>query len=133
MLPSIRKLGNVLLHIYDYHPGLAIYLPEVVRYEAETPCIVGDDGSDEASFHQTCLQYGFKSWLNVAVVSDTCDTVVPATESSLIAAFNKDCQEGGWLWKMMNYRRHESSCEPTLSPDKLPRDQSGELPGAPTI
>jgi hypothetical protein len=31
------------------------------------------------------------------------------TESSLIAAFNDDCREGGWLWKMMNYRQSTPS------------------------
>ena len=104
---TTSKLGNVLLHIYDFPLEAAIYLPEVVRYEADTPCIVGWV-DDEASFHQTCLQNGFKNWLNVAVVSDTCDDVSEKTESGLIAAFNADCQEGGWLWKMMNYLPTES-------------------------
>jgi len=107
---TIRKLGEVLLHIYDFPFEAAIYLPDLVRYEADTQCIVGGGVGDEASFHQTCLQYGFKNWLNVAVVSDTCDEVLQQTESCLIAAFNEDCNKGGWLWNMMNYRQTESSC-----------------------
>ena len=101
---TTRKLGDVLLHIYDFPFDAAIYLPEVVRYETDTPCIVGGGVNDDASFHQTCLENGFKNWLNVAVVSDTCDDVLDKTESGLIAAFNEDCHEGGWLRKMMNYR-----------------------------
>src|SRR5690242_2590139 len=107
---TITTLGHVLLHIYDFHLGAAIYLPEVVRYEVDTPCVVGGGLSDEAAFHQTCLQQGFKNWLNVAVVSDTCDGVSQKNEASLIAAFSEDCQPGGWLSTMMNYRHPESAC-----------------------
>jgi hypothetical protein len=102
---TIRKLGDVLLHIYEFPFEAAIYLPEVLRYDADTPCIVGGGLEDEASFHDTCLEKGFKNWLNVAVVSDTCDDVPDKTESGLIAAFNENCREGGWLRKMMNYRK----------------------------
>ena len=102
---TIRRLGDVLLHIYDFPFSEAVYLPEVTRYENDTQCVVGDGLGDEASFHQTCVENGFKNWLNVAVVSDTYDEVPEKTESDLIAAFNEDCQEGGWLWKMMNYRQ----------------------------
>src|ERR1700693_3371513 len=48
---TIGKLGNVLLHIYDFPFEAAIYLPEVVRYEADTSCIVGGGLNEEASFH----------------------------------------------------------------------------------
>jgi hypothetical protein len=109
MPPTIRELGDVLLHIHDFPFDAAIYVPEVVRYQGDTPCVVGGGVSDEASFHQSCLQSGFKNWLNVAVVSDTCENVLEQTESGLVAVFNQDCQEGGWLWKMMNYRPPESS------------------------
>ena len=98
-----RKLGDVLLHIYEFPFYATIYLPEVERYEIETPCIVAwDDGNEDTTLHQTCLGYGFEKWLNVAVVSDTCDKVLEQTEASLIAAFNEDCREGRWLYRMMN-------------------------------
>ncbi len=109
---TIRNLGDVLLHIYDFAFEAAIYLPDVVRYDADTPCLVGGGESEWASFHETCLRYGFKNWLNVAVVSDTCDAVLEMTVPSLIAAFNADSQEGGWLWKMMNCRHPDSSSQP---------------------
>jgi hypothetical protein len=108
----IRKLGDVLLHIYKFPFEAAIYLPQVVRYDADTPCVIGGSADDEATFHQSCLQNGFKNWLNVAVVSDTCDAVSEKTEPWLIAAFNEDCRDGGWLRKMMNYRKSDSSCQP---------------------
>lgn len=106
---AMRTLGDVLLHIYDFPFWGAIYVQDVVRYEADTPCFVGGCGSeeDESVFHRTCLHYGFKHWFNVAVVSDTCDDVSPKTEQGLIAAFNDDCREGGWLQRMMNYRKPE--------------------------
>ena len=110
---TIRKLGDVLLHIYDFPFDAAIYLPEVVRYEADTPCVVGGGVIDDVSFRHTCLQNGFKNWLNVAVVSDSCDDVSEQTESCLIATFNEDCREGGWLWKMMNYRHPDSTTPPS--------------------
>lgn len=110
---SFMNLGNVLSHIYDHDPGAGIYLPTVERYEAETPCIVAsaltNSADEESALHQACLDRGFKNWLNVAVVSDTCDGVPEQTEACLIAAFNDDCREGGWLWKMMNYRKTDSS------------------------
>src|SRR5690349_8751745 len=101
------SLGYVLLHIYEFPFEGAIYLPAVGRYDPDTQCIVAwaRSGEEEASLHQACLNHGFKNWLNVAVVSDTCDEVSEQTEASLIAAFNEDCREGAWLWKMMNYRR----------------------------
>lgn len=99
-------LGHTLLHIYEFPFEGAIYLPDVARYEADTPCIVAWAGNcDEAALHQTCLCDGFKHWLNVAVVSDTCDEVPEQTEACLIAAFNEDCRQGGWLWRMMNFRQ----------------------------
>jgi hypothetical protein len=101
----IRKLGDVLLHIYDFPLEAAIYIPETARFEGDTPCTVGGGLGDEASFHDACLENGFKNWLNVAVVSDTYDEVLDKNETALIAAFNEDCQEGGWLWKMMNYHQ----------------------------
>jgi hypothetical protein len=116
-------LGQVLLDIYSFDPGAAIYLPVVERYEAETPCLVAvpTTYTDEEKLHHTCLNRGFKNWLNVAVVSDTCDAVMEKilsdpcdavlknTVPCLIATFNDDCQEGGWLRKMMNYRHSDSS------------------------
>jgi hypothetical protein len=99
------NLGHVLCHIYDFPFGGAIYLPRVERYEANTPCIVAwEDNDAEAALHQSCLGEGFSNWLNVAVVSDTCDDAPEQTEAGLIAAFVEDCREGGWLWRMMNYR-----------------------------
>jgi hypothetical protein len=103
-----KRLGEVLLHIYDFPFDAAIYLPDVVQYSVDTPCIVGGGVNDEDSFHQTCLDHGFKNWLNVAVVSDTCDAVSQQSAPSLVAAFNEDCQAGGWLHKMLNYRNPTS-------------------------
>ena|SRR5208283_2640422 len=101
-------LGYVLLHIDDFEPGAAIYLPSVERYETDTACIVASPATytktEEEVLHQDCLKTGFTNWLNVAVVSDPCDGVVTHTEDGLVAAFNDDCRKGGWLWKMMNYR-----------------------------
>lgn len=110
---TFTTLGHVLLHIYDFDFGGAIYLQDTARYEIDTPCIVAwpttYTEAEVESLHQTCLNYGFKNWLNIAVVSDTCDEVSEKTESCLIAAFTKDCREDGWLWKMMNYRKSDSS------------------------
>jgi hypothetical protein len=83
MLLTTRNLGNVLHHIYDFPYDAAIYLPEVIRYEADTRCVVGGGVNDEPAFHQNCLECGFKNWLNVAVVSDTCDDALDKTESGL--------------------------------------------------
>jgi hypothetical protein len=103
---TYTTLGNVLLHIYDFDPGAGIYLPSVDKYEADTPCMISSlvaySEEEFESQHKDCLNKGFINWLNVAVVSDTCDEALQ-TESSLLAAFNNDCREGGWLWKMMNY------------------------------
>ena len=101
------NLGHVLLHIYEFPFEGTIYFPDVGSYDADTPCIVAwaGSGEEETSLHQTCLSYGFKNWLNVAVVSDTCDEALEQKEECLIAAFNDDCREGGWLRRMMNYRR----------------------------
>src|SRR5262245_61200266 len=103
---TFTSLGQVLTQIYSFDPGAGIYLPNVERYESDTPCIVAvpTTDEDEESLHQSCLDHGFKNWLNVAVVSDTCDEASQQTETCLIAAFSDDCREGGWLRKMMNYR-----------------------------
>ena len=104
---AVKKstLGYVLLHIYEFPSEGGIYLPVVDRYEVGTPCLVTwADSGDEAIIHQTCIDEGFRNWFNVAVVSDTCDEAAEQTEASLIAAFNEDCEEGGWLSRMMNYR-----------------------------
>lgn len=93
-------LGYVLFHIYDFDPVASIYLPEMERYWANTPCIVSAGEGDD---HQDCLRRGFMAWFNVAAVSDTCDGVVTKTEDDFVAAFNNACQEGGWLWKVKNY------------------------------
>jgi hypothetical protein len=102
-------LGHVLSHIYDFDPGAAIYLPDAKQYEAATPCVVATPSTytkmEEAALHEDCLNRGLTNWLNVAVVSDTCDGAVAQSEAGLVAAFNEDCREGGWLWKMMNYRK----------------------------
>ena len=100
-----RKLGEVLLHIYDFSFGGAIYLENPGPYRPDTPCMVvwDDFGEQYLSLHQACLDQGFKNWLNVAVISDTYDEVSEKTEENLVAAFNEACREGGWLWKMMNY------------------------------
>jgi len=106
---TFTTLGEVLLHIYEFDFGGALYFQNADRYESDTPCIVAvpasTDGEEEAALHQAALDHGFCNWLNIAVVSDTCDEVVPQTEAGLIAAFNEDCRENGWLRKMMNYRR----------------------------
>jgi len=106
-------LGYVLLHIYDFDPGAAIYLPNLERYESDTPCIVASPAThtvaEEIALHQDCLNRGFTKRLNVAVVSDTCDEVVTQTEDGFVAAFNDDCRDGGWLWRMMNYRKSPQS------------------------
>src|SRR5262245_3801815 len=98
---TIRNLGEVLLHIYDFPCQASLYLPLVAQYEADTPCVVGGTENDGPSFQGTCVDNGFKNWLNVAVVSDTCDEVSKKTVSALVEAFNEDCREGCWLWKMM--------------------------------
>jgi hypothetical protein len=111
---TFTNLGHVLLHIYDFDFEAGIYLPNVERYDADTPCIVASAATnteaEEASLHQAYLDHGYKNWLNVAVVSDTCDDVSEQTKARLITAFNEDCREGGWLHKMMNYRT--SDCSP---------------------
>lgn len=114
---TFTTLGHVLLHIYQFDFGGGIYLPDVMRFESDTPCIIAMPATtleaEEAILHQLCLDDGFRNWLNVAVVTDTCDGAVQ-TESSLIAAFNEDCREGGWLRKMMNYRKSSSVPDPRV-------------------
>jgi hypothetical protein len=89
----------------------SIYLPALKDYKTDTPCIVAwawlEDDWD--SIHQTCLDQGFQNWLNIAVVRDTCDEVAEQIGDRLVAAFNEDCRDGGWLWKMMNYRNPDSA------------------------
>jgi len=108
---AIYDLGDILTRIYDLPFGSAIYLPRTEWYEVETPCMTpGDcpDGSDA----EVARHYGFVKWLNVAVVSDTCDDVPNQDPVSLVAAFNKDCREGQWLARMMNYRNSAQSENP---------------------
>jgi hypothetical protein len=100
---TIRTLGDVLLHIYDYPFETAIFLPESEQYTAETPCVVGWDEDEDSLFRRACLEHGLVNWLNVAVVSDTCDDAMEQHVPHLIRAFNEDCREGGWLRRMMNY------------------------------
>jgi hypothetical protein len=107
MQPEITTLGEVLLHIYDYPFEAAIFLPSFGPYQAETRCIVGGDEQEDSSLRESCLEHGLVNWLNVAVVSDTCDDVSPKDIPSLVAAFNEDCRDGGWLHKMMNYRHDQ--------------------------
>jgi hypothetical protein len=106
-------LGDVLLHIYDFDLGGAIYFPDVEMYEVDTPCVVASSftPTEAEGDHQSCMNKGFKNWLNVAVVSDTCDDVTTQTKEAFIAAFNEDCQEGGWLWKMKNWESPKSHSE----------------------
>jgi len=108
MALTTKRLGEVLLRIYDYPFDAAIYFPQVGGCKVDTLCIVGGSVDDETGFHQACLDRGFTNWLNVAVVSDTCDAVSPKTELSLVAAFNVDCMAGGWLHKMLNYQNPAS-------------------------
>jgi hypothetical protein len=103
MQVTIRKLGEVLLHIYEYPFEEAIFLPKSGPYEADTPCIIGWDDREGRVLRKACLEHGLVNWLNVAVVSDTCDEVFPKDVVHLILAFNEDCQEGRWLHTMMNY------------------------------
>ena len=98
MPPKSRRLGEVLVGIYDFPFGASIFLPDVALFDRDTPCVVSEM-LDEESFGQTCIANGFKNWLNVAVVSDTCDEVLEKTVDNLIMAFNDDCREGGWLWR----------------------------------
>ncbi len=117
---AIRNLGEVLIQIYDFYSQTAIYLPKILEYEVDTPCIVSwaatNDELDETALHLTCLHYGFKNWLNVAVVSDTCDDVLEKSQESLIAAFNADCRDGCWLSRMMNYRRPDAALKEDEEP-----------------
>jgi hypothetical protein len=111
-MPLAKKtLGDVLLHIYDYDFSGGIYLPDICHYEVDTACIVAwAEGNESwAAVHEACLDQGFTNWLNIAVVSDTCDGVSTQTEACLVAAFNDDCGEGGWLRRMMNYRAPNST------------------------
>jgi hypothetical protein len=100
-------LGYALVHIYDFDRGGTIYLPDLGRYEPSTSCLVAipsEYSKEEIELlHRDCLSRGFLNWLNVAVVSDTCDSVETKTEEALVSAFNEDCQVGRWLRKMMNY------------------------------
>ena len=108
MPPAIYNLGDVLARIYDFPFESAIYLPRVERYEVDTPCMVLGDcsgGPDEG----VARRHGFVNWINVAVVSDTCDEVPDKTPTSLVAAFNEDCREGRWLARMMNYRNPDAA------------------------
>jgi len=108
---AIRELGDVLTHIYDFPFWAAIYLPEVAQYAIDTPCIVPEpvtwERSEEAALHQICLKYGFKNWLNVAMVSDICEEVLEQDQETVIAAFNASCAKGGGLAGWMNWRREE--------------------------
>ena len=36
---TVHRLGHVLLHIYDFHFGGAIYLPNAKRLEGDAPCV----------------------------------------------------------------------------------------------
>jgi len=100
----IQKLGFVLSHIRDFPFWQTIFLPNLEKYEADTPCAVGGSLDEEHLFRQACLENGLINWLNVAVVSDTCEELPEKTVPCLIQAFNEDCREGGWLRKMMNYQ-----------------------------
>jgi len=99
-------LGQVLLHIYDFSPGAALYLPDDGPYAANTPCIVADPiaypPEEHTLLHQACVSQGFEIWFNIAIVSDTCDDAAEQTESCLLAVFNQDCKTDGWLWKNRN-------------------------------
>ncbi|HEY4260228.1 MAG TPA: hypothetical protein VGM98_08710, partial [Schlesneria sp.] len=72
-------LGYVLSHIDELDFSGTIYLPTVDQYKADTPCVVAVPSTraeaEESLLHQFCLDLGFKIWLNVAVVSDTCNSV----------------------------------------------------------
>jgi hypothetical protein len=106
MQPAKTTLGEVLLRIYEFPLEVAIFLPTSgPPFSAQTPCMVGWDEREDSTFRQACLEQGLVNWLNVAVVSDTCDEVVEKDIANLIAAFNEDCQDGGWLQEMMNYGR----------------------------
>jgi hypothetical protein len=97
-------LGDVSNRIYDFPFWGGVYLPQVDRYESSTPCIVvAVEGDNYAIAHQECLERGFKNWLNIAVISDTCDTVADKNPDNLVAAFNEDCKPGNWLAKNMTY------------------------------
>ena len=102
---AVHNLGDVLTDIYRYPFGGAIYLPEADHYEICTPCFIcwSMQPEDAPIEHSIALSYGFSRWLNIAVVSDTCDEVTEPTPERLVAAFNADCREGGWLAEMMNY------------------------------
>ncbi|WP_423838999.1 DUF7716 domain-containing protein [Symmachiella dynata] len=110
---TFHNLGFVLSHIYEFPRWCAVYLPTVDRYEADTQCIVAvpttHSEAEEDKLHHLCLAHGFKNWLNIAVISDTCDDAADQTEPALIAAFNQDCREGEWLWRMMDFRNPDSS------------------------
>jgi hypothetical protein len=100
---TMKPLGQVLLHIYHFPFELAIFLPHLDQYKADTPCLIGWDEDELSPFRQACSRHGLVKWINVALVSDTCDDVADKDIPHLIAAFNEDCREGGWLRKMMNY------------------------------
>lgn len=107
---TFTKIGYVLSRIYEFHFATAIYLPTVEKYSSDTACIVPSFPSpyseaEEAFLHDECLSRGFKNWLNVALVSDICDTAPDQSEASLIAVFNAAGREGGSLSPWMNYRR----------------------------
>ncbi len=99
-----QRLGDVLLHIYEFPFEAAIYFPDSGPYNIDTPCIVGwGEYWQQSAVHEKCLNYGLKNWLNVAVVTDTFDSAPDKTEACLVAQFNKNCREGGSLSEVMNY------------------------------
>jgi len=107
---KFTRLGYVLSHIYEFHPATAIYLPTVEKFSPDAACIVPSfpspySGAEEAALHEECLSRGFKNWLNVAVVSDLCDTAQDQTEAALVAVFNAACRDGGSLSPWINYRK----------------------------
>jgi hypothetical protein len=102
----VRPLGDALMTIYLWPAGGAIYFPVRSGFQPDTLCLVawsesGDRGDWEA-LHRACRRHGYDFWLNVAVMTDTFDEVRPWTEAGVVAAFNEDCREGGWLWRMWN-------------------------------
>lgn len=108
---AIFSLGDVLGRIYAFPFGGAVYLPRNTRFEADTPCMIAGERDGDGT-HEVARHYGFVAWLNVAVVSDTCDEVPDRCLTKLVAAFNSDCREGHWLSRMMNYRNPSRSPEP---------------------
>jgi hypothetical protein len=100
-------LGEVLERIYKFPAWAAVYLPRPGNFDPLTSCVVSlAQGDAEESMHKQCIEKGFGYWLNVAVITDIYDNLDDKADTDeLLAVFNAECQEGGWLKRHLKWRR----------------------------